>query len=244
MTMRPRDRPTEHGLSDDFVTRFLDHSKPLAPPPDIPWESLTEQIAELRRSRHHSPEQIAALNQQLAEQELKPSGRGTYRAGKETFIARVDADGTTHLEDRPERLDSQDAFMLRHGIDPYARNKLALLDRTRDQRAAVGERHRGVQLSHAAELMQRNIDRLWARTPDLASRKAGLFELWDDCAETGSDELIAGGTAARTLVIGVIRVRLQGEGAYTADELAQLNSRRHSAAVFAPYDSFSPRGGS
>src|SRR4051812_12234788 len=49
MAMRPRDRPTENGLSDEFVTRFLEHSRPLAPPPDIPWESLTERIAELRR---------------------------------------------------------------------------------------------------------------------------------------------------------------------------------------------------
>lgn len=235
MTMRPRDRPSEKGLSDDFVTRFLENSRPLAPPPDIPWERLTEQIAELRRT-HGSLEQIAALNQQLADEELKPSGRGTYRATKQTFRATVDADGATHLEDRPEQLDSQDAFMLRHGIDPYARNKLAFLDRTRDQRAAVGERHRGVQLSHAPQLMQRNIDRLWATTPDLAARKLGLFELWDDCAETGSDELIAGGAAARALVIGVIRARLRGASAYTADELTQLNARRHSTARFAPYE--------
>jgi hypothetical protein len=237
MTMRPHDRPSQNDLSDDFVARFLEHSRPLAPAPDIPWERLTEQIAELRRTHRGSLEQIVALNQQLADEELKPSGRGTYRASKETFTATVDADGTTHLEDRPERLDSQDAFMLRHGIDPYARNKLAFLDRTRDQRAAVGERHRRVQLSHAPQLMQRNIDRLWATTPDLAARKSGLFELWDDCAETGSDEVIAGGTAARALVIGVIRARLRGASAYTAAELAELNARRRSAARFVPYES-------
>jgi hypothetical protein len=75
-----------------------------------------------------------------------------------------------------------------------------------------------------------------AVTSDLAGRKAGLFELWDDCAETGGDEVVAGGTAARALVLGVIRGRLRGSDAYTTAELAQLNARRRSTAVFAPYD--------
>lgn len=126
--------------------------------------------------------------------------------------------------------------MQRMGIDPYARAKLAFLDRTRDQRAAIGERHRHRQLARSTELMQRHIDRLWATTGELAARKLGLFELWDDCAETGSDELIAGGAAARALVIGVIRARLRGRDAYTTAELAQLNARRRSKRVFAPYE--------
>lgn len=126
--------------------------------------------------------------------------------------------------------------MLRMGIDPYARDKLALLDRTRDQRVAVGERHRKAQLARAAELMQRNVDRLWAMAPDLAARKRGLFELWDDCAETGGDELVAGADAARRLVIGVIRARLRGADAYTTAELTELNAIRRSTAVFTPYE--------
>jgi hypothetical protein len=126
--------------------------------------------------------------------------------------------------------------MLGMGIDPYARDKLALLDRTRDQRVAVGERYRKAQLAHAAELMQRNIDRLWATARDLAARKRGLFELWDDCAEAGGDELVAAADAARRLVIGVIHGRLRGADAYTAAELAELNAIRRSTAVFAPYE--------
>jgi hypothetical protein len=77
---------------------------------------------------------------------------------------------------------------------------------------------------------------LWSTARDLAERKRGLFELWDDCAETGSDELVAGGTAARAIVIGAIRARLRGADAYTASELAQLNAIRRSKAVFAPYE--------
>jgi hypothetical protein len=248
MTMRSAERPAVE-LSPEFVADFLAHSKPVPPPPDIPFERLANEIRDLRqRMRHagalgHQDEvealryEIAERSKELAAEELKPSGRGTYTAEAETFTARVDADGGVHLEDKPEKLDPQDRIMLQHGIDPYARNKLAMLDRTRDQRVAVGERRRSAQLGRAGELMQNHIDRLWAMTADLAERKTGLFELWDDCAETGSAEVIAAASAARMLVIGVIRARLRGRDAYTAAELAQLNARRRSSAVFAPYES-------
>jgi len=247
MTMRGPERPGGVGLSPEFLADFLAHSRPVPPPPDIPGERIGDEIAELRkqlrRAERYRPDEVAgglqqlvALNDQRAAEELKPAGGGTYRADKETFTAKVDADGKVHLKDRPGKLDTQDKMMLRMGIDPYGRNKLAFLDRTRDQRAAVGERHNRAQLAHATELMQNNIDRLWAVTSELAARKAGLFELWDDCAEAGSDELVAGGAAARALVIGAIRARLRGDVAYTAAELAQLNAHRRSTAVFAPYE--------
>jgi hypothetical protein len=234
LTMRRPAPPELHGLSQGFVDEILSRSRPLAPPPDTP-ERLADERAELRRD-HGSVAEIVALSDRIARQDLKPSGGGTYRAEQGTFTTRVDADGSAHLEDKPLELDTQDRVMLRMGIDPYARDKLALLDRTRDQRVAVGERHRKAQLAHAAELMQRNLDRLWATAPDLAARKRGLFELWDDCAETGGDELVAAADAARRLVIGAIRARLRDADAYTAAELAELNAIRRSTAVFAPYE--------
>ncbi|HEX3759695.1 MAG TPA: hypothetical protein VHW23_13370 [Kofleriaceae bacterium] len=234
LSMRRPPPPELPGLSQSFIDQFLAHTRPLAPPPDTP-ERLLDERDELRRG-HRDIARIVALNDQIARQDLKPSGGGTYRAEQPTFTTRVDADGNAHVEDKPRELDTQDRLMQRMGIDPYARNKLALLDRTRDQRVAIGERHRTAQLAHAAELMQHNIDRLWATVPDLAARKRGLFELWDDCAETGSDELGAGAGAARRLVIGVIHARLRGADAYTAAELAELNAIRRSTAVFAPYE--------
>jgi hypothetical protein len=247
LTMRGPERPRIGGLSSTFLDRFLENSKPLAPPPDIPGERVGNELAEarrqLRRANQLDSTDVGRLRQRVIDlvkerdaEELKSSGGGTYRAEKDTFTAHVDADGRAHLEDHAAALDTQDRMMLGHGIDPYARNKLALLDRTRDQRVAVGERHRHVQLAHATELMQKNIDRLWSTARDLAARKQGLFELWDDCAETGSDDLVTGGAAARQLVVGVIRARLRGPDAYSAAELAALNAHRHSSAVFAPYD--------
>jgi hypothetical protein len=71
-------------------------------------------------------------------------------------------------------------------------------------------------------------------------RHEALFELWDDCAETGDSEMLYGAEHARLMVIGVIRARLRGDDAYTPDELARLDARRTSTARFAPYDDPTP----
>jgi hypothetical protein len=242
MTLRPPARPPPTGLSPEFVRRFLEHSRPLVPQPRIPGEDSAADLAgepdihDQNVAADHGPtwRRIARAEFRARTEELKPAAGGGYQADKPSFTARIDADGTAHLEDKS--LDAQDYLMKRNGIDPYARAKLAFLDRTRDQRAAIGARHAREQLARSPELMQKNIDQLWATTRDLAARKQGLFELWDDCAETGSDELVAGGAAARAVVVGVIRARLRGDDAYSAAELARLNAIRHSTAVFTPYD--------
>jgi hypothetical protein len=68
-------------------------------------------------------------------------------------------------------------------MDPYASAKLRLMDRTRDQRVAIGKEYRREVLAQSGELMRKNVERLWAGTKDLRERKQGLFELWNECAE-------------------------------------------------------------
>ena len=133
--------------------------------------------------------------------------------------------------------DVTDALMRRHGQDPYASKKLAYLDSTRDQRVQIGNRYRQKQLDQSVVIMKGNLDRVWSlHTP--AERREALFELWDECAETGPDALVAAGRDARTLVIGVIRARIPfgSADAFSADEIAALNRKKQSKAVFAPYD--------
>jgi hypothetical protein len=134
--------------------------------------------------------------------------------------------------------DITDAIMRRKKVDPYASRKLAYLDATRDQRVQIGKRHRDAQLDKSAMLMQKNLDAMWAQTPNLTARKQALFELWDECAETGDARVVEGGRTARTLVIGFIRARLPAgtTSAFTTSELATLNRKRQSKAVFAPYE--------
>lgn len=104
------------------------------------------------------------------------------------------------------------------------------LDRTRDQRVAIGTRYREEQLKHSTIYMQQNIARLWAMTDFTKKRKQGLFDLWDECAEIGTPAEIAGGADARAFVLNHIRATVT----YTADELRDLNAHRRSAERFAP----------
>ncbi len=116
--------------------------------------------------------------------------------------------------------------------DPYSSRKLKLLTDTFDERVAMGTAHRAEQSARSAELMQKNLEWLWAREHDPIARRAALFELWDECTEDDA------GARARALVIGWIRARLPAGSpdAYTAAELDVLQMRRTSTAAFAPYD--------
>ena len=101
----------------------------------------------------------------------------------------------------------------------------------------MGKQHRTQQLAQSRQHVHKNLEWLWANTTDLAARNQGLFDLWDDCAETGTDELVAGGRSAREYVIGFIRSKLPSGGAtaFSANDLARLNGQRKSQATFAPY---------
>jgi hypothetical protein len=134
--------------------------------------------------------------------------------------------------------DLTDGLMRRHGIDPYASRKLAFLDSTRDERVAIGQRHRAEQREQAARIMKQNLERLAATVLDPIARKRALFDLWDECIETGGEADVAAGAASRKLVVGFIRAHHPAgtPAAYTREELAALNARKQSRAVFAPYD--------
>ena len=223
----------------DFTDRFLRNSRPLAPK-DVRTEQLQDDLA-------NAEGLLAALGMrdELNNRELKPDGTGTNSEHK-TFRIKVAADGTAKIHDKANvqregllsgSFDVSDAMMRKKGIDPYASYKLKVLDETRDERVAIGKRYRTQQLGKSKQLVQANLERLWAMSPELAARKQGLFELWDDCAEAGPNELVAGGAAAREHVLGFIRSKLPAGSAeaFTAAELERFNRRRKSSATFSPY---------
>lgn len=131
-------------------------------------------------------------------------------------------------------MDVTEMVMRGKGYDPHAQEKLAFLDRTREQRAGMAQEHRATQLSKSALLMRRTLDEMWASTRDPAERKETLFELWDECAETGDPEMVSGAAQARAEIMSFIRARMRGPHAYTKAELAQLNARKKSKATFSP----------
>jgi len=216
-------------LTGDFLDDFLLHSKPRELLPD---ERVAEDVQQAWRSGDWL--RLQELRDEQRKLDLQPSGHGTYKADKSGFHIDVAADGTTHVKDKPP-VDATDAAMRAVGIDPYAAEKLKALDRTRDTRATMQKRAKKERLAHSAQLMQGHIDRLWHSTQDLAARKQGLFELWDDCEERGDDDVVAGAIDARRIVLAWIQLELVGANAYTPQELVRLKAKRRSKARFEPY---------
>lgn len=168
---------------------------------------------------------------------------GSMVTDQGTYTARIAPDGSVSLHDAPNvqpdlwtlgaTFDITDAVMRSRGEDPYASAKLGWLDKTRDVRVAHGTRYRADQLARSEALMRANIDGMWKRLPNDAARKQALFEMWDECAETGEPALVAAGEAARATLLAVAHERL-GPNAFTPQELQAFNARRTSRDRFDP----------
>lgn len=235
-----RTGPQVRTTADQLAEAALDLPD-MGPLPDYPGNRAKNDLA-IAKARGDLNGVVAA-REELANQELKEQKDGTFTSDKTTFTARVNRDGTVDLKDKPNlqrhglgaTFDATDWAMRATGNDPYASAKLEYLDRTRDQRVVVGKRYRKEQLAQSAQLMKTNLERVWQVSRDVAARKQAVFELWDDCAEAGEEELVEGGVQARELLARWVQVKLVGETAYTVDELNALNAKKRSKARFDPY---------
>ncbi len=93
--------------------------------------------------------------------------------------------------------DMTDWAMRAAGQDPYASQKLKLLDATRDQRAQIGARHREQQLVQTPALVRQILDQI-SRLP-AAQRASALADLWRDCDSSRFGDL------ARTTITSYVR---------------------------------------
>jgi hypothetical protein len=163
---------------------------------------------------------------------LRPKGEQTDKDDKRTPTTIPIIGGSFDIGDAVERW---------AGNDPYASRKLSFLDRTRDERVAMGERERARLVAATEQTVRRHLERLWSRGDlTMADKRAAVFALWDDCVEgeTGDPGAGEAGLRARRHVLGFARARFPAGSpqAYSADELARLNAGRQSRARFAPYD--------
>ena len=216
MTMRKPEAPPLKGPSDAFWAQFEANTKPLQPKA-IEGDRIEDEVADaadhLRNPRwiaNYSPEEVTyermrhvAAVDARDHHELQHKGAG-YEADHATFKGEVEADGTAHIVEK-RRYDPTEILMDKLGANPYGANKLKMLDRTRDERYEIGKRYKERQLAQSAVIAQTNLGYLWAHTTTTIERKQALFEMWDECAETGTDELVAGGTAARKMIVGFIK---------------------------------------
>jgi hypothetical protein len=122
--------------------------------------------------------------------------------------------------------------------DPYAARKRAALEATFDERLEMGRMHRKQALDHAEQSAQASLESLWSSNASLRDKKEGIFEMWDDCAESGEPVVVAAGARARLQIVRFIRVRLPrgSDAAFTSAELDSFNAHKTSHARFAPYD--------
>ena len=162
------------------------------------------------------------------ERESRSGEPGDNANAKNTFIGPVAAGG----------FDITDALTRASGADPYLAKKLQYLDRTREERAQIASARRAVDLDDSVAKLRGHLDRIWRRR-DLSprQRKAILFELWDECLESGSENDLRAAALARATIVGFVRRELPrgSTNGYTQAELAALNRGRTSRRRFDPY---------
>lgn len=133
--------------------------------------------------------------------------------------------------------DLTDGLMRGSGQDPYAARKMAFLDRTRGERMQIAATENRERLRRSLHQTRADLERLWRGSGTAAEKRELLFMLWDECAESGSDEVVKTARAVRGAIVGFVRRHMPARSrlAFTAAELAQLNGRRTSAERFDPY---------
>jgi len=121
--------------------------------------------------------------------------------------------------------------------DPWAANKRRFLDQTRAERVQIATDYRERQLKGAADTMRKRLAELATQTVSPGVAKQTLFEMWDECIDTGDAPAVSAGAEARLVVMQYIAVHFPATSAdaFTVDELRLMNARKHSAATFAPY---------
>jgi len=99
------------------------------------------------------------------------------------------------------RFDVTDWAMRSAGSDPYAHEKLKVLDATRDARAEIGARHREQQARGVPALVRASLDEIAALTSEM--RSAALLDLWRDCDDSTAGEI------ARMTIVEYVRTHAQ-----------------------------------
>lgn len=181
----------------------------------------------------------------------RPRNRAAVSDG--LITARIATDGSIEAFDDPPaaRLDSPlsgsfdvgDMVMRAVGMDPYQARKLALMDATRDARAAMAIAEERQRLTLAVGDMPARLLAIW-NDPSLGieRRRELIFLMWDECAESGSSARMQASRAVRATIEAFVRQHAPSgsRSAYSLSELDRLNRRRRAQTPFAPY---APRDG-
>ncbi len=176
-----------------------------------------------------------------------PTGDGGFVESTGTFAAHVTIDGHVAFEDHGVFASFSSLTIFgRFGAQSNALAKRDYLENTFFERMGMRARYRTASIEVAIAHLPRYLAAIWLYEEwPIQLRKRILFELWDECAESGDDELVEGGRQARAIITTFVNryVPNDGQTAYTEQELRALNNERTSAETFAPYVVTSGAGG-
>jgi hypothetical protein len=121
--------------------------------------------------------------------------------------------------------------------DAYASKKRKFLDDTRDERMQIAARYREKQLREAGNIMRARLAKLAKQQLEPTLLKQTLFEMWDECIDSGEAIEVQAGAEARKAVMGFIAGHLPATSpiAFTSDDIAAFNRHKQSTEVFQPY---------
>src|SRR5262249_11347118 len=138
--------------------------------------------------------QVRKTDREVNREQRKRDGEGGFREKRTGFEVKVAKDGHVSFRDRNARwaplgaaFDVTEWAMRLHGEDPYAYQKRQFLDETRDERVGMAVKTRKQRLDEALRQLPAMLAAV-AAEPTLApaDRRRVIFQLWDECAETGN----------------------------------------------------------
>lgn len=170
---------------------------------------------------------------------------GSYTWQSSNFTATITAEGAVRFSDRGAvefdlargegTFDLTDAIMRGAGADPFAYERQRFYDDNVELIETLDDAARVTMLRGSGAALRRRLSRIWRRGGSARSRRASLFEEWDECGD-GPEE-----APGRAIVIEFIRATLPegSRSAFTPREIERFDSRRRSVEHFDPYASSS-----
>ncbi|MCK6548673.1 hypothetical protein L6R52_22710, partial [Myxococcota bacterium] len=184
---------------------------------------------------------------------LRAGGGGTYGYEDTHFRAKIGRDGTVELEDRLPMprvgtkdglpsvelpVDLNDTIMRLAGDDPYQYEKAKMMAATRPLREKLADAACREDLREAVLRIRPSLEQLWAEDAvSITEKRRRIFQLWDQCAEEGSDDVLLATEQIRAIIVDFVQQKLPRSSpvAFAPEELALLNEQRRSKRAFSPY---------
>lgn len=186
--------------------------------------------------------------------ELTIKDGGTYGHNTQAWRAKIRRDGRVELEDKIPlpgvelsdnglvgvklSFDLTDLVMQMRGDMVNAPEKRKFLAATKDVRTKMARDTQETDLIQALSQLKPQLNAIWNNDVlSLAAKKQRLFDLWDECAQNGSGDVMRASELIRASIIAFIAAHLPkgSEGAFSVEELKRFNHSRTQETEFNPY---------